>query len=410
MLIIDAHEDIAWNMASFGRDFTRSAAETRRLEAGGSTPARNDDALLGYPEYLAGRVAVVVGSLFAAPLRHAEGEWEKLTYADDHQAHRLYMAQIDLYHRLADEHPDHFRLLRTRPELDALIAAWQQLPAPVLPADEEPGAPPDRETLERRAVRRAEAAALRRDGAAHPEAQAEPAGPGGPPVGLVIGMEGADAVRRPEELELWYERGLRSVGPAWVGTRYSGGSREPGPLTAAGFELLERMAGLNLALDVTHMDEQAVLQALDVYPGTILASHSNALALLRGATGNRHLPDRVLHGLIERDALVCSVPFNAFLKAGWRKGDRKDAVSLERLVDQIDYVCQAAGDARHAGIGTDFDGGFGWQSTPVEIDSIADLQKLVPALAKRGYTEADIAAILSGNLLDRLRRVFPERL
>lgn len=381
MLLIDAHEDLAWNMAAFGRDYTLSASETRRREAGTPIPALNDDTLLGYPEYRRGKVAVVVGSLFAAPARHRAGEWEKLAYEDTQQAHRLYTNQIDRYERLTDEHPACFRLLKTRPDLEAVIAAWEQAPDWLpTPAEE------------------------------RPEPQIPRPAPDGPPVGIVISMEGAEAIRQVGELEDWYARGVRGIGPAWVGTRFCGGTREPGPLTSEGFALLERMASLNLALDLTHMDEQAVLQALDAYPGPLLASHSNALALLPGAAGNRHLSDRVIRGMLERDGIIGVVGFNAFLKAGWRKGDQRAEVGLEQIVAQIDYICQMAGDAHHAAIGTDFDGGFGWQSVPHEIDTIADLQKLAPMLAEKGYTQDNIAAVLSGNWLGLLRRILPASL
>ena len=45
----------------------------------------------------------------------------------------------------------------------------------------------------------------------------------------------------------------------------------------------------------------------------------------------------------------------------------------------------------HVGLGTDFDGGFGWPAVPYEIDTIADLQKLAPLLAEYGYNEESIA-------------------
>jgi membrane dipeptidase len=57
------------------------------------------------------------------------------------------------------------------------------------------------------------------------------------------------------------------------------------------------------------------------------------------------------------------------------------------------------------GLGTDFDGGFGLQSVPQELDTIADLHKLVPLLSEKGYTEAEIAAIFGQNWIDRLQRV-----
>jgi membrane dipeptidase len=67
-----------------------------------------------------------------------------------------------------------------------------------------------------------------------------------------------------------------------------------------------------------------------------------------------------------------------------------------------------AGDAKHVGIGTDFDGGFGLQSVPAEINTIADLQKLVPLLGKRGYTNNDITAIMGENWLSLLKETLPK--
>ena len=102
------------------------------------------------------------------------------------------------------------------------------------------------------------------------------------------------------------------------------------------------------------------------------------------------------------------MPFNTFLKDGWLVGkSNREEVSLEAVVDHIDHICQLAGDARHVGIGSDFDGGFGLQSTPKEIDTIADLQKLVPLLLSRGYSEEDAAAILGGNWINQLNRSLP---
>ena len=65
-LIVDAHEDIAYNILNFGRDYTRAAAETRRIEtgSGSKTPEHNGETLLGWPDYQRGRVAVVFGTLF----------------------------------------------------------------------------------------------------------------------------------------------------------------------------------------------------------------------------------------------------------------------------------------------------------------------------------------------------------
>jgi len=59
MLIVDAHEDLAWNMLTFGRDYTLPVAKTRQCEQGSETPKRNGDTLLGWPEYQRGQVGII---------------------------------------------------------------------------------------------------------------------------------------------------------------------------------------------------------------------------------------------------------------------------------------------------------------------------------------------------------------
>jgi membrane dipeptidase len=221
-------------------------------------------------------------------------------------------------------------------------------------------------------------------------------------------MEGAEGVREPAELEEWWQGGVRLIGPAWASTRYCGGTREPGPLTPDGYALLDGMSEHGFILDISHMDEQAALQTLDHYPQAVVASHANANALLKGLDTNRHLSDRVIRLLVERDGVVGVVPINPFLKAGWRLGDPRQEVTLQHVVAQIDYICQLVGDAWHVGLGTDYDGGLGLQSAPAEIDSIADLQKLSPLLAEKGYTEEHIRAIFGENWISLLKRTLPE--
>jgi membrane dipeptidase len=383
MILIDAHEDLAYNILTFGRDYTQSALVTRQLEAGTETPLRNGDspfassgqALLGWPEYQKGKVAVVFGTLFVSPGHRQSEPWETQVYRDVAEANRLYRDQVDAYYRLSGENPDKFRLVLRRRDLEEVLEAWENT------ADFETQTTSEPEDAEN-------------------EAAPKP----GKPVGVVILMEGAEGVRHPDELEEWWNLGVRIIGPAWAGTRFCGGTRQPGPLTQEGYALLEGMAGLGFGLDISHMDEAAVMQALDFYPGTILASHANAWALLRNDS-NRHLPDRVIRGLVERDGVVGIVPFNVFLKNGWRSGDPRSEVGLSQVVAQIDHVCQLAGSARHAALGTDFEGGFGLESVPAEIDTIADLRKLIPLLAEKGYSDDDIRGILSGNWLRMLQRI-----
>ena len=371
MFLVDAHEDLAWNMLTFGREYTRSAAETRRLEAGSETVRRNGDTLLGWPEYQQGQVGLIFATLYIGPKRRAIGAWDTLSYETIEEAHRFTRMQLDAYHRLVEAHPEKFQLIRTRQQLDALLEVWKPLDA----------APPAGNAARRTAL----------EG-------------GGNPVGLVLLIENAEGIRHPDELPAWWQGGVRIIGPAWAGTRFCGGTREPGPLTEEGYALLRGMAAHGFLLDLSHMDEQAALQALDFYEGVVIASHANAVSLLPGAESNRHLSDRLIDGLIARDAVIGIVPANYFLDPDWRSHRQKAHVGLDKVAAQIDYICQRAGDARHAALGTDFDGGFGVQTTPREVDTIADMQQLVPMLEDMGYSRTDIAAIFHGNWLACLRR------
>jgi len=368
MIIIDGHQDLAWNMHTFRRDYTRSALETRLLELGSETVAVNGDTLLGWPDYMRGQVALIFSTLFAAPIRRREGIWDKDVYATPQEANTLYHRQLDTYYSLIEKHPDKFNLVQTCSDLEAVLAHWQ-----------------------------------RQDTGEHP-------------VGLVLLMEGAEAVRSPDELEKWWRAGVRIIGLAWAGTRFCGGTREPGPLTREGFAFLDGMAEYGLILDLSHMDEKAALQSLDHYPATIIASHSNANALLSGVRpaevesllSNRHLSDHVIHKIVERNGVIGVVPFNTYLVPDWKTTEGRQRVTLQHVVAQIDYICQLAGDAHHVAFGTDFDGGFGFQSMPLEIDTIADLQKFVPLLIEKGYHQVDIQAIFSDNWLRILRSSLPE--
>lgn len=386
MLIVDAHEDLAWSIISFGRDYTLSAREIRRSEQGTPIPLHNDDAMLGWSDYQRGNVGLVFATLYATPIRWASGGWDRLCYSDLREAGLVYRQQMDVYERLADEHSDQFRWIRSLAELDDLLQRWET--------------PPEFEEVEPGLSGQVFGTIA----AASGEVKS------GNPVGFVVLMEGADAVGDPGELEEWWQRGVRIIGPAWAGNRFCGGTREPGPLTGEGFALLERMSDLGFGLDLSHMDQQAVLQALDSYPGCLMASHSNAQALLKGVDSNRHLSDRVIRGIFEREGVIGVNFYNAFLKPGWARGNRREEVTIDRVIDQIDYLCQMAGDALHVGIGTDFDGGFGLQSVPVGIDSAADLSKLKEPLLGRGYSEQQCAAILGGNWISILRKVIPETL
>lgn len=354
MIVVDAHEDIAYNALCFGRDYRHSVAETRKRE-GGSSP--NGLATTGLPDSLLGRVALVFATIFTAPNR---GMGISLNgtprYETPEEAYRQALTQLDYYQRLTDE-SDKARFVRTQGELDAVLETWK------------PGT----------------------EYADHVQ-------------GIVLLMENADPIIEPKQFEEWYERGVRLVGPAWTGTRYCGGTREPGPLTPLGRELLEVMASFNAILDLSHMAEESFLEAVDRYEGVVIASHSNPR---RFRNSDRHLSDEMIRRLAERDGVMGIVMFNSFLSDTWQAGDPRSDVPFTTVLDAIDTVCQLSGSAAHVGIGTDFDGGFGRASIPEGMDSVTDLLKVGDGLRARGYSEADIEAILGGNMLRKLRQTLP---
>ena len=358
-LIVDAHEDLAWNIQAYQRDYTRPVAETRRLETEAKSPAitQQGHTLLGWDAYQQGRVAVVFSTLFVTPA-HKRKEWETIYYTDFNQAHKLYLQQLDLYREYTDRHHEHFQLIATRSDLESILSHWADATQ-----------------------------------SSHP-------------VGWLPLMEGAEGVRSPQELEMWWEKGVRVIGPAWAGTRFCGGTREPGPLTEDGRWLLKGMADLGFTLDISHMDELAARQVLDFYPGAVIASHANAAALIPSYSGNRQLTDDFIRALVSRGGIIGIIPTCSFLDYGWKRGDPR-TITLERAAAQVDHICQLAGSAEHAGIGSDFDGGFGLDVATSEVDSLADLQKLAPHLIAKGYNDEQIAAIFGGNWIRHLQAHLP---
>ncbi len=87
MLIVDAHQDLAWNMLTFGRDYTRPVAETRRWRPGGPTPELNGDIPAGLARIPARAVWPWCSPPCSPPReRMCTGTWKQMCYADSAQA------------------------------------------------------------------------------------------------------------------------------------------------------------------------------------------------------------------------------------------------------------------------------------------------------------------------------------
>lgn len=201
---------------------------------------------------------------------------------------------------------------------------------------------------------------------------------------------------------------MRILAPAWHATRYAGGTGEPGPLTELGRRLIEEIERTGLVLDVSHLAEASFFEALDLYHGPVIASHSNCRAFV---PTDRQLSDEMIRALAQRDGVIGIVLFNRFLQDGWKEAGRiKSQVTLAHVVKHIQHVCDLTGDARHVALGSDFDGGFGAESIPAELEHVEDLYKIEDALLAAEFPEEDIDNIMNGNWLRMLRRSLPARL
>ncbi len=227
------------------------------------------------------------------------------------------------------------------------------------------------------------------------------------PIGMVLGMEGADPILWPEQVHEWWEKGVRVVSLAHYGvSTYAHGTGTPGGLLSPARSLLREMEAAGMILDLTHTSDEAFWQALDLFAGPVLASHQNCRALV---PGERQFSDEQIKAILERGAVIGTSMDTWMLypegNPDWgatRWPDRRDvfpreAVTLEHVADHIDHVCQLAGNAHHAAIGGDTDGQGGKDGAPYEIDTVADYQKLAGVLERRGYAREDIANILYRN-------------
>ena len=352
-LLVDAQQNIAFNAQQLGRDYTSWAWQQRRRDSGRDWPP----ATTSLYDNLLGRVAVVFASIevVAESSPHLQ-PWQQFSYRTAEDARQLALWQLDYYRRLADEN-DRAQLILTQDDLASVLATWES----------------DKSIGQR-------------------------------VQGIVTLLKGAEPISEPRQCEEWLELGLRIVAPAWQSNRYADGYE--GDLTLLGYELLEVMAGFNVLLDISGLSERAAAAAMERYAGPVIASHASPRYF---HDSRRCLTDSLIHQLAERDGVMGIMVYNRFLRQDWHPSDPKRRVNLSHWVDAVDYVCQLTGSVDHVGLGSDIDGGYAYRSLPDEIDTASDLWLLRKALRERGFSEEDARAILSGNMLRKLRESLPDR-
>jgi len=227
------------------------------------------------------------------------------------------------------------------------------------------------------------------------------------PIGYILSLEGADSIVSIDYLERSHAEGLRAIGPAHYGPgTYAHGTDSVGGIGAKGKALLKEIERLDLILDATHLCDQSFWETMDNYTGPVWASHNNCRALVNH---NRQFADEQIQELIQRNAVI-GIALDAWMMVpNWVRGQSTPesmGVTLQQMINNIDHICQLAGNALHVGIGTDLDGGFGKEQGPSDLDTIADLQKIPNLLSERGYSSLDIENIMSKNFIRFLQNTW----
>src|SRR6266478_2547781 len=290
MIIFDSHLDLAWNALDWNRDLRTSCEAIRQVERdAGMTDKGRQCNTVSFPDLRRGKVVIFIATLLPRLLRI--GAMPAIQrYSSMAGAYGAAYGQMFYYHGLEQE--GLLRQIKNAAQLDAHIKAWK--------ADE------NLTTL---------------------------------PLGYILSMEGADSVLRPDQVQEWFDAGLRIVGPAHYGVSpYAHGTATEGGLFEQGPALLREMERVGMILDVTHLSDQCFDEAMEIYGGPVLASHHNNRTL---TPNQRQLTDEQTKRLIQRGGVIGHALDSWMLHPNWVRGESDPKlVKLSAMVDHIDRVCQ----------------------------------------------------------------------
>ncbi|MDB5724078.1 MAG: rane dipeptidase [Novosphingobium sp.] len=252
-------------------------------------------------------------------------------------------------------------------------------------------------------------------------------------VASLIGMEGGHSIgtslavlRQMYALGARYMTLAHSKNTSWADSATDAPAHDG--LTDFGRDVVREMQRLGMLVDLSHVSEATMLDALDVAKAPVMFSHSGARAI----DGHpRNVPDAVLDRLKANDGIVMVVTLPSYVSEevrGWtvrqagekarieaaRLGDPGGAkaelaawelanpvprATIPQVADHIDHIVKRAG-IDHVGIGGDFDG---MDSTVAGMDDVSGYPALFTELARRGYSRADLEKIASRNMLRVMR-------
>jgi membrane dipeptidase len=395
-LVFDLHLDLAMNALWYDRDLLLDLDAGRAAEATSPHPTQpapgsafppakaRGHAVLTLPEMRRGEIGLCVATVLA---RVNRGQGHGAGFRTHEITYGLTQGMLAYYREL--ERQGQMKMVRTGAEMQAAAAAWAHpngVTGARTPGVTGPGV--------------GSAGAAVSGGAG--------AGTNGPlPIYYVLGTEGADCIVEPRQLESWWADGLRAISLVHYGvSKYAHGTGTDGPLNADGRELLAVMDELGAILDITHQSDISFWESLERFKGRVFASHQNCRALV---PDGRQFSDDQLKALIERDAVIGPALDNWMLYPGYvRMQTPRELIHLSDYVNHIDHICQLAGNARNVAIGSDLDGGYGYEQTPEDLTRISDLQKVPDMLRARGYSGADVTNIMAGNAIRFFTEALPK--
>ncbi len=219
---------------------------------------------------------------------------------------------------------------------------------------------------------------------------------------IIIHIEGAEAIDKQfDALHVFYQAGLRSLGPVWSRPcKYGSGVPFDFPaapdigdgLPKAGKRLIKACNELGILVDLSHLNEKGFWDAAKISDAPLVCTHSGAHAC---CASPRNLLDSQLDAIKETNGVVGVNFYKGFLRAD---GHPTAETSLTEIVRHAAYIADRIG-VDHVALGSDFDGA----QMPEDLKDAASLPHLLTAFREHGFNEEEIAKIANENWLRVLR-------
>ena len=355
--LIDGHNDLPWAV----REYRAAPRDVNAYDLRTTTPGHTDIARL--------RRGMVGAQFWSVYIPH--------TYGDSGFA-RVQLEQIDIARRVVAKYPDHFAMAGTAADVERIFKAGK--------------------------------------------------------IASMLGVEGGHAIENSlGTLRLYYELGVRYMTLTHNGTldwadAASDSARHAG-LSRFGEEVVREMNRLGMLVDLSHVSPATMHDALDVSSAPVIFSHSSAYEVCRHV---RNVPDSILHRLPAHGGVVMVTFVPSFVServrthgqdrslaarhlrerhpgdreavrrglAAWDESHPAPRATVGDVADHIDHVRTTAG-ADHVGIGSDFDG---IDEGPAGLEDVSTFPALFAELARRGWSDSDLAKLAGGNLLRVMRQ------